>query len=235
MNASALGNYNRKFAAFACICAMCLEVVPARCRKSLAKMTDIYPLDHVIKSKHYSNVSRPRDIGPGARGFESRDPLFAESASRPKREGEGYSDTTFGTIDNAIGTILLLQRGSLVLGQKSIGVGFSDTLLKILDYKGSTSIAWSVNGERHLLWWLLQHIDQTTVPCLNITILPHNISRWAVQTPPLSLIRSGGHINSLGGATVGGHCVDGHLASWAKVTSQTAARQFEDRMPRVVR
>jgi hypothetical protein len=71
-----------------------------------------------------------------------RDRLFGASASRgPKKEGEGYSDMTFGTIDNAIRTILLLQRGSLVLWQKSIGVGFDGTLLKMLDYKSSTSIA----------------------------------------------------------------------------------------------
>ena len=48
---------------------------------------------------------------------------------------------TFGTIDNATRTILLLQRGNLVLWQKSIGVGFDGTLLKMLDYKGSTAIA----------------------------------------------------------------------------------------------
>jgi len=29
--------------------------------------------------------------------------------------------------------------------------------------------------------------------------------------------------------------VDGHLAPWAKVTSLMAARQFENRMPRVAR
>ena len=48
---------------------------------------------------------------------------------------------TFGTIDNARRIIVLPQRGSLVLWQKSIGVGFNDTLLKMLDYKGATSIA----------------------------------------------------------------------------------------------
>ena len=48
---------------------------------------------------------------------------------------------TFGTIDNPRGTILLPQRGSLVLWQKRIGVGFNDTLLKMLGYRGVTSIA----------------------------------------------------------------------------------------------
>jgi hypothetical protein len=59
---------------------------------------------------------------------------------------------TSGTIDNRIGTILLLQQRILILWPKSIGVSSDGTVLKMLDYKGSTSIVSSVSGERKLLW-----------------------------------------------------------------------------------
>ena len=64
-------------------------------------------------------------------------------------------------------------------------------------------------------------------------MLPHNVFRWAVQTPPLSSMRL--RMPPLPTRWRGSRevrCVNGHLARSAKVTSRLAAWHFENRMLR---